>query len=103
MGSKIGPKNLKVGTFSHLHSSRLKVANPGPTKARKTHPAHSKEFTDSLRWLKIAGANYQCPSDTKIAQQCENQMNIPNFCSRMQTKHSNSKAFFFSYTEATSK
>ena len=86
-----------------LHSSRIKVANPGPTKARKTHPAQSREFTDSLRWLKIAGANYQCPSNWKMAHQRENQMNIPNFCSRMLTEHSNSKIEFFSYIEATSK
>ena len=43
MDSKIGPKNLKVGTLP-LHSSRKKVANPGPTKARKTHPAQSKKI-----------------------------------------------------------
>ena len=54
------------------------------------HP-RSRKFIDSLKWLKIVGANSQCPSNWKIVQQRENQMNIPNFCSRMLVEHSNLK------------
>ena len=85
-----------------LHSSRIKLPTQGPPKQEKS-TLRSRKFADSLRWLKIVEANYQCPSNCKMAYQRENQMNIPNFCSRMLTEHSNSKPEFFSYIEAASK
>ena len=93
---KLVPKFWKL-EHSHGILQEQKACQPGPLKQEKPTLKAETLLTLWDHW-KIAGANYQCPSNWKVAQQWENQnqMNIPNFCSRMRTEHANSKAEFFS-------
>ena len=95
MGFKIGPQNLKVGALP-LHPARAEWL-PTQDPIKLENPPLKAEFTDCLRWLGACWSKLSVSIQSKITQQWENpnQMNIPNFCSRMLIEHWNLKRWIF--------
>ena len=77
-----------------------RLPSQGTPKQEKT-TSYEAENLSIFDMVEKVGAIYRCPYLLQIALPWEDQMNLPNSCSRILIEHSNVQACFFSYTKAT--